>query len=77
MPQNEGSYKPYFAQDRPSMGTAVLGFFFPLVGLIMYVVWLNTLPFRARSAGKGALAGVILYFVLTAIIILIVINQAI
>lgn len=46
-------------QDAPSGGFAVLSFFFPIVGLILYLVWHDTLPLRAKSAGKGALAGVI------------------
>ena len=41
-------------------GWAVLGFFFPLVGLILFLVW-NTVENKAKgkSAGKGALIGVI------------------
>lgn len=46
-------------QDAPSGGFAVLGFFFPLIGLILYLIWKDTLPLRARSCGKGALIGVI------------------
>jgi len=61
--QQGHNIKPSFAQDAPSIGFAILGFLFPFVGLIMYVSWINTLPFRARSAGKGALAGVIVYFI--------------
>ena len=62
---------PQFTQDAPSGGFAALGFFFPLVGLILYLVWNTTLPFRARSAGKGALAGVIVYVALSVVITLI------
>jgi len=46
--------------DAPSGGFAVLGFFFPVVGLILYLVWHDTLPLRAKSAGKGALIGAII-----------------
>lgn len=46
-------------QDAPNGGFAVLGFFFPLIGLILYLVWKDTLPLRAHSCGKGALIGVI------------------
>ena len=46
-------------EDAPSGGFAVLGFFIPLVGLILFLVWHDTYPLRAKSAGKGALAGVI------------------
>ena len=48
-------------QDAPNGGFAVLGFFFPLIGLILYLVWKDTLPLLAHSCGKGALIGVIIY----------------
>lgn len=54
--------QPYRAadpQDAPSGGFAALGFFFPVVGLILYLTWKDRLPLRSKSAGKGALAGVI------------------
>ena len=47
------------ADDAPSAGFSVLCFFFPLIGLILYLIWKDTLPLRARSCGKGALIGVI------------------
>lgn len=50
--------------DAPSMGFAVLGFFFPIVGLIIWLCMMNTTPLRAKSAGKGALTGVIVQVVL-------------
>ena len=55
-PPPRGPY-PYCAAepDIPSAGWGVLGFFFPLIGLILYLVW----PLRARMCGKGALIGVI------------------
>ena len=43
--------------DAPSMGFAVLGFFIPLVGLILYLVNKEKSPKKAKSAGKGALIG--------------------
>ena len=49
----------YAPQDAPSGGYAALGFFFPVIGLILYLVWKDQTPLRARSAGKGALIGVI------------------
>ena len=45
------------AEDAPSTGFAVLGFFFPLIGLILYLVWKEKTPLKAKSAGKGALIG--------------------
>ncbi len=46
-----------------TLGWAVLGFFFPLVGLILYLVWKEERPRASLSAGKGALWGVIIQVV--------------
>lgn len=48
-----------FSNDAPSGGYATLGFFIPLVGLILFLVWHNEYPLRAKSAGTGALIGFI------------------
>lgn len=54
-------------QDTGSFGWAVLGFFVPLAGLILYLVWKNEKPLTARRAGKGALISVIVSVVLMVI----------
>ncbi len=61
--------------DAPNAGFAVLGFFFPLVGFILYLVWQSEYPLKAKSCGKGALISVIvsaavvlLYFIIFIII---------
>lgn len=46
-------------KDAPNIGWAILGFFIPIVGLILYLVWKQDTPLKAKSAGKGALIGVI------------------
>jgi uncharacterized membrane protein YvbJ len=46
--------------DEPSLGYAVLGFMFPLIGLILYLVWSTEFPKRAKSCGKGAIISVII-----------------
>lgn len=45
--------------DAPSKGFAILGFFIPIIGLILYLVYERKQPKRAKSAGKGALIGFI------------------
>lgn len=57
---------PATTQDAPSTGIAVLGFFVPLAGFIMWVTWKYMMPQKAKSAGKGALIGFITYAVLVA-----------
>lgn len=54
-------------QDAPSTGFAVLCFFFPIVGLILYCVWRDILPQRAKSAGIGGLLGFVIGVVLVVI----------
>lgn len=43
---------------------AVLGFFIPLVGLILWMIWKNDRLGDAGMAGKGALVSVIINVVL-------------
>ena len=56
--------------DRSSFGWGLLGFFIPLAGLILYLVWRTEYPLRAKSVGKGALVSVILYAVLVVLYII-------
>lgn len=59
--------------DKSSFGFALLGFFIPLIGLILWLVWKNETPLKAKSAGKGALTGfivsVVFYILYFALII--------
>lgn len=50
--------------EQVSKGWGVLGFFFPFVGLILYIAWYDKHRKRAKVAGKGALIGVIAAVVL-------------
>lgn len=61
---NEANTRAVAKDDAPSAGFAVLGFFFPLIGLILYLVQRDTHPQQAKSAGKGALIGFIVSFVI-------------
>ncbi len=56
-------------EDAKSVGFGVLGFFFPLIGLILYLVWKDQYPLRAKSTGKGALIGVIVEVAIYIIVI--------
>lgn len=50
--------------EQVSKGWGVLGFFFPVVGLILYLAWYDNHRKRAKVAGKGALIGAIAAVVL-------------
>ncbi|MBQ7107939.1 MAG: zinc ribbon domain-containing protein [Clostridia bacterium] len=53
--------------DAPSTGMAVLGFFIPLAGLIIWLINKENKPLMAKSAGKGALIGFIVSMVFSII----------
>lgn len=44
--------------DTGSFGWAVLGFFIPIVGLVLWLVWKDEKPKSAKMAGVGALVSV-------------------
>jgi uncharacterized membrane protein YvbJ len=47
-------------KDSRSFAAGLLGFLFPLIGLILYVVWKDEFPIKSRSVLVGTIAGVIL-----------------
>lgn len=57
--------------DQGSFGWAILGFFIPLVGLILFLVWKDSKPGDAKKAGMGALVSVIFSVVLWLLFIII------
>ena len=56
--------------DHSSFGFAILGFFIPIVGLILFLIYEGKKPKRAKSAGKGALIGFITKIVLSIILVI-------
>ena len=62
---NQQQYNNQSIEQKGNFGWAVLGYFIPLVGLILYCVWKNERPGDARMAGKGALTSVIVSVVLS------------
>ena len=56
------------SEDSSSIGFAILGFFIPIVGLILFLIYEGKNPKRAKSAGKGALIGFITEIVLSIIL---------
>ena len=50
-------------KDTSAFGFGVLGFFIPVAGLILWLVWKDERPKRANGAGIGALVGVIVNLV--------------
>lgn len=64
------------AKEGGTVGWGILGFFLPIVGFILWLIWKDEHPARAKSAGIGCLVsiclgvvGVILYVVLVFVIL--------
>ncbi|MBO0466089.1 zinc-ribbon domain-containing protein [Enterococcus plantarum] len=71
--------KKEFFSKNTEIGWGILGFFVPVVGLILYLIWLETKPKIAKTAGLGALCGVstiilfwILYFLFFVLLLLVI-----
>ena len=47
------------------IGWAILGFFFPIVGLILFIVWRETEKEKSKVTLMGTLIGVGIYFIIT------------
>ena len=55
-------------EDEGNIGWGILGFLFPLVGFILYCVWMYSKPKTAKMAGKWALISFVIGFVFTVLI---------
>ena len=51
-------------EDKKSFLIALLSFFIPLVGIILYFVWKDSTPLKAKSALKGALIAIVIAVIL-------------
>lgn len=47
--------------DKTNTGFTVLGALFPVIGLILYLIWMEDFPLRAKSAAKGAIIDAAIY----------------
>ena len=55
--------------DSGSIGWGFLGCCFPLIGLILFLVWKDTKPLSAKKAGIGAIIGVVVTVLLYLLVI--------
>ncbi len=60
-PQNNTyNNQPEQKDDSDAVGWGFLGFFFPIVGFILWLVWKNDYPKRSRASGIGCLVSIVL-----------------
>ena len=57
------------SNDDGSIGWGILGFFIPIVGVILFIIWLHDKPKSGKSAGIGALIGIIMRIIMAIILI--------
>ncbi|MBR6737245.1 MAG: zinc ribbon domain-containing protein [Clostridia bacterium] len=50
--------------DAGGFGWGFLGFIIPILGLVLFLIWKDEYPLRAKSCGKGALISVIVSIVI-------------
>ena len=62
----QATYTP--SNDTGSVGWWFLGFFLPIVGLILFLVWKDDKPRNSRKAGIGALVGFIVQLILVMVL---------
>lgn len=65
----DNKFNANVSEDSSSFWFAILGFFIPIVGLILFLIYEGKKPKRAKSAGKGALIGFITKIVLSIILV--------
>lgn len=68
----QGGYNPYAApmppqEQKANVGLAILSFFIPIVGIVLYFTQKNEKPKTAKACGKAALACIIISFIFTII----------
>lgn len=66
--QNAPAQHTCVKNDSKSFAYALLGFLFPAIGFILFLVWREDRPLRAKSCGKGALLCVVLEIVFVVLI---------
>ena len=67
--QEQDYYQPMDQQvrkeeDAPSFWFALLSFIIPVVGLVLFVVWRNDYPLKAKSCLNGFICNVVLSVVM-------------
>ena len=66
----DDKFNAIVSEDSSSFGFAILGFFIPILGLILFLIYEEKKPKRAKSSGKGALIGFITKIVLYIILVI-------
>lgn len=69
----QGQKSKYSEENEPMFPYALVGFFAPIAGLILYLMWNETYKRRAKAAGKWALVSAIIQGILFIILIVLIV----
>ena len=53
-------YRYHNPYDAPSLGWGLVGFIIPVAGLILYLIWKDESPLKAKSCLQGFIASIVL-----------------
>lgn len=68
-PTRQSSYR--YEEDVPSVGLNVLSAFIPIVGLILYIIYHERTPIKAKEIGKWAIIGFVIGLVLYSLLLMV------
>ena len=58
----------YSESDTPSLGLSALSFFFPILGLILFLAYHDKTPRKANGIGKSAIVGFVISIIITILV---------
>jgi len=64
--------KPFLVKDEPTGGIGCICFLIPILGIILYALWLKDFPSKSKSAGECAAWGIFVRLPLLVIVVFIV-----
>ena len=59
-PLNQQYHDETYSDDAPDFKIALLSFFIPVVGIVLYIIWNKDYPKKAKSALKGLITSIVL-----------------
>ncbi len=68
--QSQPMQQQLASKDSGHWAWGILGFFQPIIGFVLFLVWKDTKPKSSRSAGIGTIVGIVFAIIFIIIILL-------
>ena len=59
--EKEKNYNTKFTKEALCISWSIIGFFIPIIGIILFCIWIKSKPKEAKAAGIGVLIRMSLY----------------